>query len=131
MNLKEQIQGVQHLLAQAFGARDAHRAAALYTEDASLMPDGLPTFHGRHAISGFFGGAIAQGVVAARFTTQDVEGDDEQALEIGHYELFASLPNGERECVDDGRYFVAWRRVDGAWRIYRDMFNRNTPISAQ
>ena len=129
MNLKEQIQDAQHSLAQAFGARDAGRAAALYTDDASLMPDGLPTFHGREAISGFFGGAIAQGVVAARFTTQQVDGDDEQALEIGRYELFAALPNGERECIDDGRYFVAWRRVDGAWRIYRDMFNRNKPIS--
>lgn len=131
MSLKEQIQGAQHLLAQAFGAGDAQLAAALYTEDASLMPDGLPTFHGREAIAGFFAGAIAQGVVAGRFTTLDVEGDDEQALEIGRYELFAALPNGERQCVDDGRYFVAWRRVDGAWRMHRDMFNRSTPSSAQ
>lgn len=131
MSLKDQIQAAQHLLAQAFGARDANRAAALYTDDARLMPDGMPTFVGREAIGGFFGGAIAQGVVAARFTTQEVDGDDAQALEIGRYELFASLPNGERMCVDEGRYFVAWRRVDGAWRIYRDMFNRVKPVSAQ
>ena len=130
MSLKEQIQGAQHLLAQAFGARDAQRAAALFTEDARLMAEGMPTFQGREAIRGFFGGAIAQGVVAARFTTQEVDGDDEQALEIGRYELFAALPNGERVCVDDGRYFVAWRRIDGAWRMYRDMFNRATPVPA-
>lgn len=128
MGLKEQIQSAQNLMAEAFGARDARRAAALYTDDACLMPDGMPTFRGRDAIGGFFGGAIARGIVSARFTTQDVDGDDMQAVEVGRYELFAALPNGERTCVDDGRYFIAWRKVDGTWRIYRDMFNRNTPV---
>lgn len=129
MSLKEELQRAQNLMAEAFGARDATRAAALYTDDARLMPDGMPTFHGREAIAGFFGGAIAQGIVSARFTTQEVDGDDEQALEIGRYELFAALPNGERLCVDDGRYFVAWRKTGGAWRICRDMFNRYKPAA--
>lgn len=129
MNLKEQIQSAQNSMAEAFGARDAARAAALYTDDACLMPDGLPSFTGRAAIAGFFGGAIEQGIVSARFTTQQVEGDETQVLEIGRYELFAALPNGERLCVDDGRYFVAWRRVDGGWRIFRDMFNRDKPAA--
>lgn len=130
MSLKDEIQGAQHLLAAAFGARDASRAAALYSDDACLMADGMPTFHGRAAIAGFFGGAIAQGIVAARFTTQEVDGDDVQALEIGRYELFAPLPNGERTCVEDGRYFVAWRKIGGAWRMHRDMFNRARPVPA-
>lgn len=128
MSLKDEIQSAQNLMAEAFNARDARLAAALYHEDACLMPDGMPTFRGRAAIGGFFGGAIEQGIVGGRFITEEVDGDDTQALEVGHYALFASLPNGERICVDEGRYFVAWRKVDGAWRIYRDMFNRNTPL---
>jgi uncharacterized protein (TIGR02246 family) len=128
MSLKDEIQRAQNLMADAFGARDAKRAAALYTDDACLMPDGMPALHGRAAIGGFFSGAIEQGIVAARFTTQEVDGDDVQALEIGRYELFAPLPNGERSCVDDGRYLVAWRKVGGAWRIHRDMFNHAKPI---
>ncbi len=128
MGLKEEIQSAQNLMAEAFGSRDAKRAAALYSEDACLMPDGMPTFRGRSAIGGFFGGAIEQGIVSARFTTQEVEGDDMQALEVGSYALFAGLPNGERTCVDEGRYFAAWRKVGGVWRVYRDMFNRNTPL---
>lgn len=126
MSLKQEIQSAQNLMADAFLAGDAARAAALYTDDARLMPHGVPTCDGRAAIGGFFGGAIAQGVVSARFTTHEVEGDDAQALEIGRYELFASLPNGERQRIDDGRYLVVWRKVDGAWRIHRDMFNHAT-----
>jgi uncharacterized protein (TIGR02246 family) len=129
MSLKDEIQSAQNAMAAAFSARDGARAAALYTEDTCLMADGMPTFKGREAVAGFFSGAIANGIVSARFTTQEVEGDDERAMEIGRYELFAALPNGERQCVDDGRYFIAWRKVDGAWRIYRDMFNRVKPLA--
>jgi ketosteroid isomerase-like protein len=131
MSLKDELQSAQNLLAAAFGARDAARAAALYTDNACLMPDGMPTFHGRKAIRQFFGGAIEQGVVAARFTTQEADGDDQHALEVGRYELFAALPNGERTCVDDGRYFAAWRKTDSGWRICRDMFNRYRPVPPQ
>jgi ketosteroid isomerase-like protein len=92
------------------------------------MADGMPSFHGREAVAGFFCGAIANGIVSARFTTQEVEGGDDSALEIGRYELFAGLPNGERLCAEDGRYFIAWRKIDGAWRIHRDMFNRVKPL---
>jgi uncharacterized protein (TIGR02246 family) len=131
MSLKDQLQNMQNEMAAAFGARDAKRAASLYAEDASLMPDGLPTFHGREAIVQFFTGAIEQGVIAARFTTQEADGDDEQAVEVGRYELFAALPNGERLCVDDGRYFITWRKLGGTWRIHRDMFNRYKPVAPQ
>jgi uncharacterized protein (TIGR02246 family) len=129
MSLKDEIQSAQNALGAAFSARDGARAAALYTDDTCLMADGMPSFHGREAVAGFFCGAIANGIVSARFTTQEVEGGDEdRALEIGRYELFAGLPNGERECVEDGRYFISWRKVDGAWRIHRDMFNRYKPL---
>ena len=127
MSLKQEIQTAQALLAEAFANADVAAITTLYAEDACLMPDSLPTLRGRDAIGGFFAGAIGQGVVSARFTTQEVEGDDKQALEIGRYELFVALPNGERQCVDDGRYLVAWRKLDGAWRVYRDMFNRSKP----
>jgi ketosteroid isomerase-like protein len=76
MNLKDELQRAQNGLADAFSARDAMRAAALYTDDACLMPDGSPTFHGRAEIGRFFGGAIDQGVIAARFTTEEADGDD-------------------------------------------------------
>lgn len=129
MSLKDEIQSAQNTLAAAFSARDGVGAAALYTGDARLMADGMASFHGREAVADFFCGAIANGIVSARFTTQEVEGEEDRALEIGRYELFAGLPNGERQCVEDGRYFIAWKKIDGAWRIHRDMFNRYKPAS--
>jgi ketosteroid isomerase-like protein len=127
MSLKDEIQAAQDSLAQAFIARDAVRGAALYSRDARLMPDGVPTCTGQNAVCDFFGQAIEEGIVSARFTTQDVEGDATQAVEIGRYELFAAHPGGDRIRVDDGRYLVVWRKEGDSWRIWRHMFNRYQP----
>jgi uncharacterized protein (TIGR02246 family) len=124
MSLKDEIQAAQNQLAQAIAARDAGAAAALYTPDACLMPDGMPSCTGHETIGGFFGGAIENGIVAARFTTLDVEADGGFAVETGRYELFAAHPSGDRIRADAGRYLVVWRQVEGSWRIHRDMFNR-------
>lgn len=123
MTLKDEIQAAQDRLADAIAARDADRAASLYTEDARLIPQGGPACTGREAIAAFFGGALANGIVGARFTTEDVDGDDARAIEIGGYTLYAATPDGERVLAAEGRYLVAWRKIDGSWLMHRDMFN--------
>ncbi len=123
MTLKDEIQAAQDRLAEAVSARDAGRAASLYTEDAQFIPQGAPACTGREAIAAFFAGAFANGIIGARFTTDDVDGDDARASEVGRYALHAAAPNGERVLAAEGRYLVAWRKIDGAWRLHRDMFN--------
>jgi uncharacterized protein (TIGR02246 family) len=129
MSLFDDIQRAQDALAAAITAQDAVRASEQYTLDARLMAHGLPTFQGRDAIKAFFEQAGAKGIASARFTTQEVEGGPEQATEIGQYELFAKGPDGALFGVQQGRYFIAWRKEDGAWRIHRDMFNLAAEVS--
>ena len=123
MSLIDEIQRAQNALAAAVADQDALRAAQQYTQDACLMAHGLPSLRGRDAIKGFFSQAYGNGIVGARFITQEVDGGPEQATEIGQYSLFAKGQDREPLCVQEGRYFIAWRKVDGAWRIHRDMFN--------
>jgi uncharacterized protein (TIGR02246 family) len=123
MDLKDEIQAAQDRLAEAVAARDAGRAAALYTEDARLIPQGAAACRDRGAIAAFFAGAFAKGIAGARFMTEEVEGDERQATEIGRYELYAVPPNGERILATEGRYLVVWRKDGGEWRMHRDMFN--------
>jgi uncharacterized protein (TIGR02246 family) len=123
MALKDEIQTAQNRLAEAVSARDASRAASLYTDDARLIPQGAPACADRSAITAFFAGAFDNGIVGAAFTTDEVDGDDTQAVETGRYELFAAPPGGERVLAAEGRYLVVWRKRDGEWQIHRDMFN--------
>lgn len=123
MALKEEIQAAQNRLAEAIAAHNVSRAVALYTEDARLLPQGAPSCLDLGAIGAFFTGAFDNGIASARFITDEVDGDDAQATEIGRYELFAAPPAGDHIRVAEGRYLVVWRKVDGEWRIHRDMFN--------
>jgi uncharacterized protein (TIGR02246 family) len=123
MALKDEIQAAQNSLAEAMAARDAKRAVALYTDDARMMPHGAPTCADHGAIAAFFTGAFDSGIVSARFFTDEVDGDSAQATEVGRYELYAANPGGDRVLAASGRYLVVWRKVDGEWRIHRDMFN--------
>lgn len=123
MALKDEIQAAQDRLADAVAAQDAGRAAALYTDGARLIPQGAPACTDRAAIAAFFAGAFANGIAGARFITEDVDGDDARASEVGRYELYAPGPDGNRVRAAEGRYLVAWRKVDGIWRLHHDMFN--------
>ncbi|MGJ7913898.1 YybH family protein [Massilia sp. LXY-6] len=123
MALKDEIQAAQDRLAEAVSARDASGAASLYTEDARLIPQGGPACASSDAIAAFFAGSFDKGIVGARFTTNEVDGDDAQATEIGNFELDAMLPGGERVLAAQGRYLIVWRKTAGEWRIHRDMFN--------
>jgi ketosteroid isomerase-like protein len=32
--------------------------------------------------------------------------------------------------MDDGKYVVLWKREKDGWKLYRDIFNSNTPQQA-
>lgn len=127
MSLKDEIQTRHNALAEAIASGDVERCAALYTGDAWVMPDAMPTCRGGEGVRGFLGGAIGSGIAAARFTTLDVEAEGNLAVENGRYELYAAHPNGDRAKVDEGRYLMVWRRVNDSWYIHRDMFNHAEP----
>jgi len=122
MTLTEQIRQREEALASAIAQRSIPAALALYTAEAQLLPEGAPTFKGWEEIARFFEGVFAQGVVAAKFVTLDVEGNASEASEVGAYELYAATSEGT-VTVDRGRYLVLWRKVDGHWMIHRDMIN--------
>jgi ketosteroid isomerase-like protein len=123
MTLKEQIQAAENALAAAMPEKNSAEIAGLYTVDARLMPHGVPTLSGRTAIQGFFDQAFSMGIVGGKFTTLEVEGSGDEAVEIGSYELFVQTSSGIRGTAEKGRYLVMWKRVDGKWLLFRDMFN--------
>jgi uncharacterized protein (TIGR02246 family) len=123
MSLKDQIQAAQNALAETLETLDSKEVAARYSEDAHMLPDGLPTMKGRTEISTFFDGVFKQGVVGGKFSTLEVDGTEVDVIEIGRYELYAQPQEGPRVSVGKGRYLVAWKRIDGAWFLHRDIFN--------
>ena len=106
-----------------FNCGDAAGVAALYTEDAQLLPPNADFVTGRAAVEAFWQGLMDRGIKSMRLITGELEDHGETAIDVGRYKLFGE---GERE-LDQGKYIVVLKRVDRQWKLHRDIFNSSNP----
>ena len=111
---------------EAVKASDAAAIAALYTEDATLLPPNVEPLHGRAAIEGFFKAAIEMGVREATLETVDVEYLGDVAHEVGAYTMEVAPPGGQ-VMTDKGSYVVVWKREPDGWKLRWDIWRSNAP----
>lgn len=114
-----EITAAHDRLEAAIQAQDAARAADNYTENAMFFAPTAPPIQGSRQIRAFFQDTFNKGVRSADFQTLDLEGGENRLVEGGRY----TLRGEEGEILDMGKYLVAWKKVDGRWKAYRDMFN--------
>jgi uncharacterized protein (TIGR02246 family) len=106
----------------AFNKGDAQAVAAMYTEDAYVLPPGSDIVKGRAAIEAFWRQA-AQQMTDAKLTTLDVLPLGRNAArEIGTVSL-KTKSQPPQEIV--GKYAVVWRKIDGRWKLATDIWNTN------
>jgi uncharacterized protein (TIGR02246 family) len=110
--------------AAAIAAGNAAAVAALYTDDALVMPPNGEAVTGRPAIEKAFQGMIASGVKQATLTAKEVEAHGDTATEVGAY----SIKDAAGKEIDRGKYIVVWKRVQGQWKLHRDIWNSNLPM---
>ncbi len=111
----------------AFKSGDATAMAALYTEDAQLLPPNSDLVSGKQAVQVFWTTVFDMGIETAALETSEVEGVGDTAYEVGKYTLFIA---GE-QVADSGKYVVIWKRVNGQWKLYRDIWNTSVPAQPQ
>jgi uncharacterized protein (TIGR02246 family) len=104
----------------AFNKGDAAAVAALYTEDAYVLPPGSAMVKGRAAIEAFWRQA-AQQMTDAKLTTLDVLPLGRSAArEIGTVTL-KTKSQPPQEVV--GKYVVVWRKIGRDWKLATDIWN--------
>jgi uncharacterized protein (TIGR02246 family) len=100
---------------------DAAAMAALYTTDAEAFPPNADVARGRDAIQKLFQSFLDGGVAASKLTTREVGSAGDTAWETGTYEMSGK----DGKPVDQGKYVVVWKRVQGQWLLHRDIWNSN------
>lgn len=116
------IQKLNNAWSSAFNRGDAAQVAAMYTEDAYVLPAGHDMVKGRAAIEAFWKEQIQQ-IGNAKLTALDVMPlGPRAAREIG---LFAFETKAQPPQPVAGKYVVVWRRIGNKWLLATDIWNMN------
>jgi uncharacterized protein (TIGR02246 family) len=119
---KATIEKLNDAWTAAFNKGDAAAVAAMYTEDAYVLPPGGEMVKGRPAIEAFWRQA-AQQFGDAKLTTLDVLAlGGEAAREIGTVTL-KTKSQPPQQIV--GKYAVVWRKSGADWKLATDIWNSN------
>ena len=112
--------------AKAYNGGDAKAVAALYAEDAMLMPPGAPGASGAKAILAFVtkdsAGSKAAGVVFNLNPKTDVGVSGNMGWESGTYTVTV-----KGAVVESGKFLSVSRKKDGKWLYIRDTWNADAP----
>ena len=107
---------------EVFARGDAKALAALYTPDAIVFPPDDEMIRGNEAIGTYWKATRDGGVRSATLTTIDVERSGDLVSEVGTVSL-AIQPPGKEPTTATAKYVVIWKRVDGSWKLHRDIWN--------
>jgi ketosteroid isomerase-like protein len=105
--------------ARDFNQGDALRTAANYADDAQILPPRSPVIAGKPAIAAFFQANIDKYISFGNDTKWSVVRGD-IAIEQGVYTV-RNVRVGQD--VEAGKYIRIWKKINGTWKLYRDMFS--------
>ncbi|PYN13302.1 MAG: DUF4440 domain-containing protein [Candidatus Rokuibacteriota bacterium] len=115
---RSEIAAVNRQFEDAARKADLDRLASLYTPDAMALPPDGPIVKGRDSIKQMWGSVAQQmGLKDVRLSTLDFEQAGDTGYEVGEATLTLS---GGTAVV---KFVVVWKKVDGQWRLHRDIWN--------
>lgn len=103
----------------AYNDKNADGVAALYADDAIVMPPDTPAVAGKAAIKGYFDDDIGNhwAKLSVKAEASEVSGD-------------WGWRSGTWSAVDSpgvsGKYIEVWHRSAGAWKLHRDIWNADS-----
>jgi|SRR5579863_7679503 len=117
---KTAIQTLEDQWGAAFNKGDAAAVAAMYTDDAYVLPAGAPMVHGHADIQTFWGQAMQQ-LGDVKCTAVDVM----PIGRTGAREIGTCTFKTKGASPQDGalKYAVVWRKVNGQWMLNTDIWN--------
>jgi uncharacterized protein (TIGR02246 family) len=108
---------------EAYKAGDAAAIAALYSEDARMLPPDATEVAGRQAIQQLWQSWLDSGLKDLTLEAVDVEASGDLAYEVGKFSIQAPAANNTMATAT-GNYLVVWKRAEGGdWQLHVDTWN--------
>jgi uncharacterized protein (TIGR02246 family) len=124
--IKDEIQALNTVWANAANAKDAATVLDLYADDAISMPDDAPMLVGKAAIQNDieadFAGSKNQKTVT--YETVEVFGDENRVTETGT--VVAKDATGKVAYTE--KYMQIWEKRNGRWQVIREIYNHDCKV---
>jgi ketosteroid isomerase-like protein len=127
VDITDQIMESNKVFMSAFSSSDTNTLANQYTSDAKLFPANGNIVEGQYSIGEFWAATLKMGIKKVLFETGKAEKYGNIAIEEGKYTLFVE---GDH-IADQGKYIATWKKEDGKWKVFRDIWNVSTPAPQQ
>jgi ketosteroid isomerase-like protein len=98
---------------------DSTGYAAMYSTRAKVLPPGGDAIEGRDNIRSLASRLINLGLNGMSLSTTGIWGDEDLVAEEGTY-IWSSNEGKE---IDTGKYIVLWRKEEGKWKLFREIWN--------
>ncbi len=123
------VNGIWREYESSLLAGDLERWVAQWAEDGVQMPPGEPPRVGKETIQSKVGGFMDQfQYTEFAITNQEIVKADGWAFVRGVYKYTVAPKAGGDSAAGEGKYMtILQKQPDGAWKLYRDIFNSNTP----
>ncbi len=118
-DFKDSLKEANRVFMDAVSRHDAIAIAGIYHKDAKVLPPNSDFVNGREAIEAFWRSTLTPSVTGFVLNTEDTEKEDDLAVETGTYEV----KGPENATLDKGKHVVVWKKDDGKWLVYRDIWN--------
>ena len=122
--VRDSIEAANVVFTQAMLRGDSTAGADNYTSDAKIMGPNMPAVSGRDGIVGFAAEFSKMGLKDFKLNVVDIWGNEEMVIEEGTYSMMDDKGNS----VDKGKYIAIWKKENGKWKIFRDIFNSDNPM---
>ena len=120
----EGFKAMRDVWQSAYDAKDPAVLAAIYAEDAVLLPPNSETIGSRAAIEAYLTESLASGISTGMKDTEVYAHGD-----VGYMAGTYTVTDAGGATIDKGKYVEIWRQVDGKWQIYRAIWNSSLPLA--
>jgi ketosteroid isomerase-like protein len=122
---KTAIEAQNTKFSEAFKKGDSAAMASNYSSDAVAMPPNMPPVQAKD-LAGFWGGFMKMGIADVKLVVDNLVGNADLVAETGHAELY----DAKKRMVGKAKYVVVWKPENGTWKMYRDIWNEDSPPPA-
>ena len=124
-NAKIEIDEANKNFVNLFNKGDSIGLANMFTFDGKSMEPNEPAFIGRSQIQTHYSIVMKAGANKLGLRTTGLWGDENMLAEEGEF----TFMDKDEKLLDKGKYIVLWRKEDDKWKLFRDCYNSDLPLT--